>query len=425
MKTIPIRFLAVLLIISSALLRAGDEAGTRLAELAASKRAAVIRLDVLPAPNVWSYGVFISNDGLALIHIEAISKKKKPKVWGIGDTELAFGKILGVFPEQELALMKFDHRPKVWVDLAKAEPELGETIALLTLKYESPWKNKTPPVIGPVMAKRSETTANLREKRFVRILSLGSGMSTAQRTEIGPGCFAINAEGLLVAFTAGTVKQQRQTIISVAPVVSLVKEVEELAKGGVDLGFPLPEERNIIDHAAIDPDFHPMNIATIMDNHEESEKLLKGLRERHPDSHALRMRFYRQQGREGGAGGLLLDFPAPGPGEPAAHQVDYWSLRADILAQRQELDESIKARTKAVELSPKDYCDDRLRLAHLYAYLGRNEEAEGLYRECFEVNSDSIEFVEILESHWLKRGNLRESEKMTERVHELEKIYRR
>jgi tetratricopeptide (TPR) repeat protein len=275
------------------------------------------------------------------------------------------------------------------------------------------------------MAKRSETTANLREKRFVRILSLGSGMSTAQRTEIGPGCFAINAEGLLVAFTSGTQKEQGQTIIAVAPVASFVKEVEELAKGGVDLGFPLPKDRNIIDPATMDRDFHPMNIATIMNNHKESERLLKGLRVRHPDSHALRMTFYRQQNREGGAGALLPDFPAPGPDEPAAHQVDYWSMRADILSQRQELDEAIKARKKAVELSPKDYCNDRFKLAHLYAYLGRNEEAETLLREALALWPEYIKLNESLVHLLDERGKSEEAFKLTERVIELERIYQK
>ena len=41
-----------------------------------------------------------------------------------GKNQLELGSILGIFPEPELALVNFKHRPKSWLDLAEKEPEI-------------------------------------------------------------------------------------------------------------------------------------------------------------------------------------------------------------------------------------------------------------------------------------------------------------
>lgn len=194
-----------------------NSTNTTLAELAGTKRAAVLRAIVWQTASerdreAWSIGVFISADGLALMDLQGLVKQKKPTIEVADGKRLEFGKILGIFPEQELALMKFNHHPKAWISLASKEPEIGETLALLPLDQINQWKSEIPAVVGPVMAKRSSTTPNLRVTRFTKTLSLGAGLSPVQRASLGPGCFAIDREGKLVAFTNGTDSSGRQVL---------------------------------------------------------------------------------------------------------------------------------------------------------------------------------------------------------------------
>lgn len=94
--------------------------------------------------------------------------------------------------------MKFDYHPKAYLKVAGKEPEIGEAVALVTMNLTSAQFVKTPPpIIGPVMGKRSMSTPSLRQARFVKVLSFGAGMSVARRDFAGPGRFAINREGTM------------------------------------------------------------------------------------------------------------------------------------------------------------------------------------------------------------------------------------
>lgn len=416
-------------------LQADDDAKAALAKLAGAKRDAVLQLTVgkaLEDQNARSFGVFISHNGLALVDLQALATKQKPTIVIAGGTTVELGKILKVFPEQELALMKFDHLPKRWLELASVEPALNEVIALVTLNTDNPWDATIPPVVGPVMAKRSGTTSNSQVVLFTRVLSLGSGLSTAQRAGLGPGRFAIDSKGQLVAFTNGTKSDARQTLIQLAPVVGLKDQIDTLAKAGKEIMFPLPESSNPLDPAAFDPDYHPMNVAFERQDWPEFQRLLEKLRLRFPKSHALRARsaFLRHPAiqRELQArpnDDPLLDFPEPQPDDPVAQQVRMWSARADFFSTSQRFEDAIRARKAAIKLSPEDYSADRVLLAHLYAHLGRIDEAMKLYQEAYSSLSDSLVFVEMFELLMTREGKLGEVEKLTNRVYELERVYRR
>src|SRR4051794_25306108 len=180
-----------------------------LVELAAIKRGAALHLGVRKAGlqrgdmQMDGLGAFISADGLAVVGLSTIALKRNPVVVTADGTELPFGTILGIFPDQEVALVKFGHRPTVWVPLATKEPELGETIALIALSQPDLRTAMVPPVVGPVMAKRSGAAANIRVRRYLPIISLGSALTSQQQSSIGPGCFAINQQGQLTAIKHG------------------------------------------------------------------------------------------------------------------------------------------------------------------------------------------------------------------------------
>jgi tetratricopeptide (TPR) repeat protein len=121
----------------------------------------------------------------------------------------------------------------------------------------------------------------------------------------------------------------------------------------------------------------------------------------------------------------LLDFPEPHPDEPVAQQVRTWAARADIYSNQQQFEDAIRARKAAIKLSPEDYPEDRVLLAHLYTHLGRVAEAVELYEQAYSSLSDKIVFVEMFELLMTREGKSSEVEKLTSRVYELERIYRR
>jgi hypothetical protein len=115
-------FLAILALLFPVILAAQDV----ITEVAMAKRGAALKLSTaVPGTRVFinALGVFISNDGLALVNLSSIALRQKPAAFTVDGTELPLGTILGIFPEQELALVKYNYRPKVWTPLAPKEPE--------------------------------------------------------------------------------------------------------------------------------------------------------------------------------------------------------------------------------------------------------------------------------------------------------------
>jgi tetratricopeptide (TPR) repeat protein len=409
-------------------LSAGDEkdageANIELSALAGGTREAVV---VVADEAFRGVGAFISADGLALVHLQGLMGKNRPEVLVSGGKNPKFGKILGVFPEQELALVKIEHRPMTWLRLAPDEPEIGETVALVPLKPRDQWRTKVPPVIGRILAKRSDMTPNLREPRFVRVLSLGAGLSGSQRLALGPGCFAIDTRGRLVAFTGG-ISAESQARIHLSPVSTLAKEIERLAEGGVDLGHPLPLKHNPIDSASIDPDFHPMNLATSQGNLREALRLLGNLEQRYPKSFLLKFRrlaLISMEMEAGNQGRPIPKIPKIDSKDPVVLRAATHDLRASIYQRRRQLKEAAGELEAIIRLSPNDYPGPRISLANLHAAEGRFGDAEKLLREVFALSSDTIYFVDLLKRVLLDQGKVHEAQEMSARVLQLEEIYR-
>lgn len=411
--------LAILTACWSCSLQASAVGNASLSEIAASKRGAVLQLTAGKAKDaVVSFGVFVSKDGLALVDVQALVGRERPEV-RVGDgRSIPFGRTLGIYPEQELALMKFDHAPTLSVVVARAEPAVNDPIALVTLNRNNPWDAGIPSVCGPVMVKRSELTPNSKVLRFTRVLSLGAGLSDAQRTALGPGRFAINQDGQLVAFMHGIRPGDRQMLVTLAPIVDPGERIDALAQEGKDIGFPIPDASNPIDPVATDPEFHPMNLAYLRQDFPETRRLLERLGGRYPESFLLQCRL-----ADVGGVGSSLDASEPGRGVTVEQQVSMWQIRAAWLANNQRLQESVKARQAAIAFSPKDFGADRFLLADLLMYLERRDEAERVLDESHPFFTDDIRFLHKLNLLKLRQGKFEESDTLEKRISELEAIY--
>lgn len=345
------------------------------------------------------------------------------------DKILKFGKILGILPDQQLVLMKFNHRPKAFVPLAADEPKIGDTIALLPLSFEDPWAKKIPPVVGPITAKRSGVSRNLREARFIKVLSLGAGLSSEQLSHIGPESFAINSNGELVAFWNGYQPSGRQRLITLSPIAPMAEKIRAWSKGGQDMGFPLPDQKNPFDLVGTENDFRRMSVAMEKGNFQEAERLSDLLEKRHPKSPLLKSvredhKMYMLQVSNSPSLKLLSDFPEPQVSDPIYDQVNRWSSRGLILAKNKQDDAAIEAFKKAASLGPDDYPDARLLLATLHAQRGRPKEAEAILKEIFPQISDSIIACDMYRQLLLELKKFKESDEKAKRANEMENIYR-
>ena len=410
------------------------EKQSELSSMAATKRAAVFKMST---SRVHSFGVFISGDGLALAHLQAVATDESPKI-ALPDGSLKNEcEILGVFPAQELVLLKLEHNPSVWLSLAASAPDVDAHVALIPLNNRDPWDSRVPPVTGRVMAKRRILTANLKDVEFVRTFSLGTAISPTQRDFLGPGRFAVSEKGELTAFTAGTTTRNSprmgtQTLIDLAPIAEIGDTVASLASGGRDLGCPLPKDINPVDPASMDELFHSMNLAGQRGDSPEFARLHSVMLKRYPDSILLQSRIpslfepeVQRHLRQPPDIDELLRKLQLNPNDSTAVQVARLSTRTAVLALSPErVEDAVETCRRAIEMSPRDYADDRLWLAHHHAQNGELEKSERLLKDVYESASDDIMVLESLGYVLTRLGKQIELQQLAKREAEVISVYR-
>lgn len=404
-----------------------------LIQLVREKMAAAIRLDarVNVSQGQAFDGVFISKDGLALIDLSSLVWKEKPTAVTADGTPLKLGRVLGLFPKADLALMKFEHHPKTWMEFAAKDLEVGDTAAVLvidTLK-KTVLDGKVPPVMGKILAKRSCGRGDYRKMEFTEILSLGSGLNTEQRLHLARGPFVIDKDGHLVAcFYAQTVRSgSGQIHIELTPIVALANSIREMVEKDNSIPFPLSEKNNPTNPVLMDSTYNHMSVSMRMGNQKEARRLLKELLPRYPANLFLKDTSLVTGGYYDPDDPLvsLADFPVLKSDAPVPDQVRTFFCRAFLHSAAGDNEMAIKARKSAIALSPKNEPTCRFFLSQVYFNLNKFEEAESLMREAYPSFSDSIGFVEHFERILIKLGKLEEADKLADRVYELSEIYRR
>lgn len=422
------RIALLCLVLLSCLFPMRATADDGLAALAESKRGAALNLGVvIGGRQMNGLGAFISADGLALVDLSSIATAERPTVATADGTKLPLGTILGIFADHELALVKFDHRPKVWLPLAKKEPEMGETLALVALSQPDLRSIMVPPVVGPVVAKRSGVASNIRVRHYLRILSLGSVLTREQQPWIGPGSFAVNQQGQLAAIKNGIQMEGNQALILLAPVSALAEQIDKMVKAGNVIPFPLPAASNPIDLALLSEDFDRMSMALQQGDRATARNLFGKLLARYPASPRLKGLTGNSMLRGAGAAPVDPDFLQPiDPKDPTAEQVEQLLGRAIFLVDsKKDYDGAIGELKAALALCPEDYPQVPRMLSVIYLQLKQLEEAERFLRAALASEPEAISLVQAMETVLTRRGKLDEADKMTERYYELGRIYRR
>lgn len=402
-------------------------------DLADSKRPAAMILKCQPrgakedgtVDTYFSWGVFISEEGHALVNAKVLMGGHEITASCADDKPLKFGKILGLLPTQQLVLMKFDHKPTKWLKIAAKEPELNEQVVLVIMDPKKPLKGEIPALVGPIMAKRSVAHSSTPKGGFLRVLSLGGKMSQRQSGSSG-GAFALNANGELVGFNLGNIATGRNVLIHLGPLTPLSDRIDQMFKEGHVIAYPIPKELNPFDLVVIDDDWGELYLAMARKDAEVAFSSCEKLLKKYPDSRILMGQKDSMILAFGRApAGFRTEKPAaPGKDALPVEHIDYLAAVIQEKIKADAWDEVIELMKKQIAYAPKDYPHYHEGLAELYANLGRWDEALPHYLEAYRSMPDSIALVETIERLLNKQGRFKEADKMSERLYELERIYR-
>lgn len=431
MKTISLVMAGIVMWLSGVRVEAQSDPAAELEELVAGKRAAALSLWFShndPAATdlaLTAVGFFISEDGLALVALTAIGWGEVPEVRTADGTVIEWGAILGLYPEQDLALMRFEHRPASWLTLASTEPEVGETVALVPLNHEDLESAAIPPIIGPIMSRRSGLQMDQRVPRFTRVLSLGVGVTPEQSGRLMPGCFAINRDGELVAGFRAVLPMATQTLIEMSPLTGFRQEFDRLSGEDAILPFPVPDEDNPVDPAMADADWEYLILAIQKRDKVTGRQVFERLNERYPESWAVRLQAIRAKFLEPAESlAMLEDYPQLDAGNSAAEQAVQLITRANLLFAAGDSEGGTRDMEAAVAVGPKDFSGHRYQLARVYEAANRPDDVERLLREAYEWWPECIELVNALERSAIRRSDLRGALALAKRANELHAIYK-
>ncbi len=228
-------------------------------------------------------GFFIGGDGLALSALAPLQGKVDPG-FKLGDENangLPKPAVLAVFPDQELALVKFAFKPKTWLTLSREPaPPLGTWVAVLSPQFGPD------PVAAPILAFRSMSHVSkwkpwrMPPKQF----SLATGRNPANEKVFVEGAPLLNARGEVVAVFSGSQPLPDQTFRSACPLAGLQERIDEAVKKGGKLDLPLTAETLQLDPAAASEDFRLMDAALMKQDLAQARLHAKALIAAFPNS---------------------------------------------------------------------------------------------------------------------------------------------
>jgi predicted Zn-dependent protease len=120
----------------------------------------------------------------------------------------------------------------------------------------------------------------------------------------------------------------------------------------------------------------------------------------------------------------FASFPKPKAEDTAAQQIEWLVLQANLSLKKDDLPSAIRRLKAAIALSPKDYPETRVMLGKLYLDKEQPADAERLLREAYSSWPESVMLVELLEKALTRQDKFKEAWEMSDKVYELEKIYR-
>lgn len=402
-----------------------------LLELALTKRGALFFTEQAVGDKALHIlGCFIGADGLALCPLTPLSWQTVP-AFHMADEEMKVlprPVVLAVFPEQEVALLQFKHKPKTWLTLAKEPPSVGTWLAVLPPPFE------TDPVLGPIVAHREMTWSSplLPPRPPVKKFSLAAGRSPKTNAAFIEGAPMLDAHGHIVATFSGSQTLPGQTLRTANALAPLSGQVQQAAKTAQPLALPLSAKDLRLDPAVLSAERRALGevgAAAQAGNFDHVMQQANLLIAKFPDSTYVQNEHFAVASFGVGLGRvkaeelvrLAQQFRLQ-EDAPAWEKSAYYCRLGEALKGANRMDEAIAALQKADELWPHHMAC--MNLAEIYGNKGRLDEAERYWRRTTRLDQERIEYWNRLNLVLSARLKFEEASEASDRALFLETLYR-
>jgi hypothetical protein len=399
-----------------------------LRDLALTKRGALFfsqqRVGEKVVPSI---GFFIGADGLALCPLPPLSWKSGPSFTMDDEEQTALPTpvVLAVFPEQELALVKFASKPKTWLELSKERPPVGTWVAILSPSFAPN------PVLGPIVAHREITgTSSLVPRRPpVKKFSFATSRSPTIEMVFVIGAPLLDVRGKVVAAFSGSQPLPGQTLRTGNPLAELPERIQDAVKKARTLKLPLSAQDLQLDPAALSEESRVMGDAQMKGDIAKGIQQAKALVAKYPNSRYARAEEYGfvSDGVDHGQIGaeelveLAQQFKIQ-ENDPPWEKAAYYCHLGEALLRAKRPDEAIAPLQMADQLSPQ--CMACMSLAIIFDNKNQLDDAERYWRRTTSLDQERIEYWNKLSLVLSARLKFQEASEVSDQAHFLEDLYR-
>lgn len=368
-----------------------------------------------------SYGCFIGEDGLAVLNLRVFGNLEAPeKYFMISREELKPPTLRWFSDELGIAIAKFDYKPKVFIEPCAEALTLGTQLAILDPELEGPV------AIGPVTQITMETPGNLLHAANAPNFSVGAGLPGGRRILAGTGYPIIDSQGRLRGNFAASKDLSIQILLDGVATSEWFAEIAKAKDSKEKIPIPLPPDLNPYDPAAYHPDYRGALIALSRDDFDEAIKRVQIALKAHPDSPLLHSLHFDIANM----GGMIDKLPAlaeatkPPAGASDAELLAYHASLAKALGRIGDQAGAGEALRKGLEIAPKEEHGFREEYSSWLEREGRFDEALRYIREASEATPANILFLKRQQRLLIQLKRWDEEAKVSERIDELEELYR-
>lgn len=399
-----------------------------LLDVALTKRQALFFTEQKVGGKVFPFlGFFIGADGLALCSLTPLSWKTGP-AFKMGDQErtaLPQPLVLAVFPEQELALVKFTYQPKTWLKLAKEPTPVGTWVTVLSPSFAPD------PVVAPILVHRQMSWSSplVPPRQPVKKFSFAAGRSPRIEMVFVKGAPLLDARGEVVAAFSGSQPLPGQTLRSASPLAELPERIQEAVTKAKPLKLPLSAEDLQLDPAVLSEESRAMEDAQAQGDFAKERQNAKALVAKFPDSHYARTEEFGSAAMGVDRGEvsaqelveLAKRFKIQDTDPPWARGA-YYTRIGEALLRANRTDEAIASLQKADELWPQHMAC--MSLAIIFDKKGQLDEAERYWWRATSLDQERIEYWNRLSLVLSARLKFKEVSEVSDRARFLEDLYR-
>jgi tetratricopeptide (TPR) repeat protein len=376
-------------------------------------------------------GFFISADGLALYRLDPLCADPPPifRTAEIRGGGLKPPVVLEVFPDQALALLKFDHRPRAWLTITRETPSIGTWVAVVPSGFTG--GGPLPEAVaGPIVAHRITSGSVTHPPRpSPKQFSIAMGKNPSYEPTLTSGAPVINERGEVVAAFSGSQPMPGQTLRLANPLAGFPEQIDEAVKKGNRRKLPLAIGESGLDPALFSNTCRLMGGSAMAGDLAQERSLARKLLEEFPDSRFVKSHEFGVAAQQVIAGSSnpdeLLDLAQrskPPASANAADQAAYQERLGQALVHAGRTEEAIDALRKSHELDP--WALACMTLAVIHERRRELEKAEECWRQATMMNPERIDYWDRYQGVLAAREKWKEADAAQDRVYLLESLYR-